>query len=74
MAKVFTGRGLADCISATVSEESMPPERNAPRGTSEIMRISTALCTSDFSSASVSRGFCRRGWLRARSTASSADQ
>ena len=37
MVNVFTGRVLWTCISATTREESMPPERNAPRGTSAII-------------------------------------
>src|SRR5205823_13784743 len=38
MVNVFTGRLLCDCISATTVLESIPPERNAPSGTSAIMR------------------------------------
>ena len=38
---VFTGTPVAFCISATTSEESMPPERKAPSGTSEIIRLRT---------------------------------
>jgi hypothetical protein len=38
MEKVFTGRGDSRCINATVSDESIPPERNAPSGTSLIIR------------------------------------
>ena len=34
MVKVRTGRALCACISATTVEESMPPERKAPSGTS----------------------------------------
>ncbi len=36
--KVLTGLAASRCISATTSEESMPPERNAPSGTSLIIR------------------------------------
>ena len=37
MVKVFTGRDDCFCISATTVEESMPPDRNAPSGTSAII-------------------------------------
>ena len=36
--KVLTGEVLASAIAATTADESMPPERNAPRGTSAIIR------------------------------------
>ena len=42
MEKVFTGRVDCLCIRATTVDESMPPERNAPRGTSDTMRLPTA--------------------------------
>ena len=38
MEKVFTVPAAAFRISATVREESIPPERNAPSGTSLIIR------------------------------------
>ena len=41
MEKVFTGRVLCACIRATTVEESIPPERNAPSGTSAIIRSLT---------------------------------
>src|SRR5688572_5378344 len=41
MLKVRTGRVDCACIEATTSDESMPPERNAPSGTSEIIRSPT---------------------------------
>jgi hypothetical protein len=37
MEKVFTGCELSCAIKATIVEESTPPERNAPSGTSEII-------------------------------------
>ena len=40
--KVFTGCVEAAAISATTIEESTPPERNAPSGTSAIIRRRTA--------------------------------
>ena len=36
MEKVLTGPELARAIKATTVEESVPPLRNAPSGTSEI--------------------------------------
>ena len=42
MAKVCTGRLQRACMSATISEELIPPDRNAPKGTSAIMRRRTA--------------------------------
>ena len=41
MVKVRTGRLDSACISATTVDESMPPDRNAPTGTSAIMRRRT---------------------------------
>jgi hypothetical protein len=35
--KVRIGRALIDCMSATIVDESMPPDRNAPSGTSAII-------------------------------------
>src|SRR5271169_106231 len=34
MVNVFTARELCACISATMREESIPPDKNAPIGTS----------------------------------------
>ena len=42
MVNVRTGRGDRACISATTSDESMPPERKAPSGTSAHIRSATA--------------------------------
>ncbi len=41
MEKVFTGRVLCACIKATTVEELIPPDRNAPSGTSAIIRSLT---------------------------------
>jgi len=40
--KVSTGAVARRCISAATSDESIPPERNAPSGTSAIICRSTA--------------------------------
>ncbi len=42
MEKVLTGSDISSLISATTAEESIPPERKAPRGTSDIRRTRTA--------------------------------
>src|SRR4029077_8667042 len=42
MEKVFTGDALTFCISATIVEESTPPERKTPSGTSAVIRILVA--------------------------------
>ena len=39
--KVATFRSLTSDISATMALESMPPDRNAPKGTSDRIRKST---------------------------------
>src|SRR2546421_7881727 len=41
MEKVLTGVVLRACIIDTTIEESIPPERNAPRGTSAVIRSLT---------------------------------
>ncbi|CFM21367.1 Uncharacterised protein [Bordetella pertussis] len=52
MAKVRTGCALCACIRATTVDESMPPERNAPRLTSDSIWPRTA-CDTTCSSASI---------------------
>ena len=47
-------RVLFACISATTADESMPPERNAPSGTSAIMRRLTASPSSASSASTAS--------------------
>ena len=42
------GRHSPACISATTVDESTPPDRNAPSGTSAIMRRRTASCSRSF--------------------------
>ena len=39
---VFTGSAEASAIAATTADESIPPERNAPSGTSAISRLRVA--------------------------------
>ncbi len=42
MENVFTGRADCACINATTVDESMPPDRKAPSGTSAIICAPTA--------------------------------
>ena len=59
--KVFTGPELARAISATMVEESVPPLRNAPSGTSEIKRMrvaSSSRCSSSSRHSSSLFGVC----------------
>src|SRR5688500_1913795 len=44
--KVLRGAGFVFLMSAQIIEESKPPERNAPTGTSAIIRVATALVNS----------------------------
>ena len=52
--KVCTGRSLCACINATMAELSTPPDRNAPRGTSEIICLCAALPSTSPSAATAS--------------------
>ena len=58
MEQVFTGSLDNPAIMATTAEESTPPDRKAPSGTSEISRISTASRRRSRSSCSASAGSC----------------
>ena len=64
MENVFTGRVLCACISATTVEELIPPERNAPSGTSAIIRSLTE-SRSSASSRSIASFASGAGSLRA---------
>ena len=46
MEKVFTGSFISAAMSPTMIDESIPPLRNAPSGTSLTSRIRTASATS----------------------------
>ncbi len=54
MEKLRTGRVLDFCISASTVDESMPPDKKAPKGTSAIMRRLTASVSNASSSAAAS--------------------
>ena len=72
--KVRTDPVACCCIRATMALESIPPERNAPTGTSATIRAATAFdnVASSWSVISESEAFI--GCRRARATASAADQ
>ena len=56
MENVFTGSGDCSAMDATTELESMPPLRNAPSGTSAIMRMRTA--SSNFSRTRITASAC----------------
>src|SRR3546814_19803002 len=62
MVKDWTGFADWDCIMATISEESMPPERNAPSGTSAIIRSATAWFRTASSRSSIASAGPFRQW------------
>ncbi len=68
--KVLTGAALSDAIVATTTLESMPPLRNAPSGTSLIMRPRTA-SRSDARSCSDHSASLSGGWLPSKASAQS---
>ncbi len=59
MVKVWMGREDWACAEAVTTEESTPPERNAPRGTSERSRSPTEWSTRAWSSSKST------SWVRA---------
>ena len=69
----FTGRALLCCISATTVDESMPPERKAPSGTSATIWPATAARSRRSSSASASSSLPAKGvrWPAAATVAAS---
>ncbi len=74
MENVRTGRVALACISATTVDESIPPDRNAPSGTSATMRrLIASLSRSSSSSAAASSVSDNRGDCASRMT-SSRDQ
>ncbi len=54
MVNVLTGILVWDCIKETTVEESIPPERNAPKGTSAIIRLEIASWRSESKTAPAS--------------------
>ena len=53
--KVLTGRSLWTCINAATVDESIPPDRKTPSGTSAIIRSDVASRKSASSSSTASR-------------------
>ena len=74
MEKLRTGVSLFACISAVTVEESIPPDRNAPSGTSETMRPVTASLSSASSRSRASPSLRSSGAACPRSATSSNDQ
>jgi hypothetical protein len=62
------------CARATIVDESMPPERKAPTGTSASSCIFTAAERSRSSSSMHSAGLARKRSLAPRAADSAADQ
>jgi hypothetical protein len=71
---VRTGTTLCACINAVTSDESTPPERNTPSGTSETMRRRTASRSSLSNSCDASSSDPRKRCSMPRITASRTDQ
>ena len=74
MVKVFTGRVDCVCMSATTVEESTPPERKAPKGTSAIICPAVLCMSSRASSRSASALVPLKISLVPTSATSRADQ
>src|SRR5690349_25153358 len=74
MVKVFTGCMDCACINATTVEESTPPDRNAPSGTSAIIWPATELRNRLSSSSAASLSLPRKGLRVASVTVCDNDQ
>src|SRR5215217_8136061 len=74
MENVFTGRSLWACINATTVDESTPPERKAPRGTSATIRSRTASRSKVSRCSAASASVSVKGAATPRSATSLADQ
>ena len=72
--KVSTGRDICSAISATFAEESTPPERKTPNGTSDIMRFRIESRSSRRISARCSPSLVARAPPFARASGGSASQ
>ena len=72
--KVRTGRRLRCCMRATTRLESIPPERNAPTGTSATIRAATASDSTASNRSARTSGGPSTGRRRAPSIPSRADQ
>ena len=74
MVNVRTGHSDWACIRATTVEESMPPERNAPTGTSAAICRPTARSNTSCSASTASSGAPSNGRAWPDATASPKDQ
>ena len=74
MLNVLIGRGLCACINATTREESIPPERKAPNGTSATICWATDLRNNAASPSLASSSTPSNGWAVPASTIVSNDQ
>jgi hypothetical protein len=71
---VLTAFEEFDCMSATIVEESTPPDKNAPNGTSEIICNLTALLSKESNSVTASFKFPLNGFKTPSFATFSADQ
>ncbi len=74
MVKVCTGRVDWACISATTVDESTPPDRNAPSGTSAIIWAPTASLSKASSASTACAGVPANGVARPAVHCCAADQ
>ena len=75
MQNVFTGTELFCCIIATTIDESMPPDKKAPNGTSDrIAKQPNAESVAQARRLLPSRSKPSNGCIRPRCATSSADQ
>ena len=74
MEKVFTGFDDCACISATMVDESMPPDRKAPSGTSATICWPMALRSSASSSRMASASEPCQGAATPATATSASDQ
>ena len=74
MLNVLIGRRLCACINATTREESMPPERKAPNGTSATICCETARSNNATSRSLASVSAPSNGWAVPASAIVCSDQ
>src|SRR5438093_12672564 len=74
MLNVLTGRGLCACINATTREESIPPERKAPNGTSATICWATDSRDNATSRSLASSSSPSNGWADPASATVCSDQ
>ena len=72
--KVLIGRADCVCINATIVDESTPPERKAPKGTSDIICCLTEVIKSFSSSSLISSILEDKGLFTPYTAVSAKDQ